>query len=87
MLDRYEGAAAGGNSPAYAGFSITPNDSTDLAEVTRALYIGGSGAVRVVMASGQTVTFAVVAASMVLPIRVRRVLATGTTATNLVGLC
>jgi hypothetical protein len=87
MLDRYEGTAAGVNSPAYTGFSVTPNDSTDLTEVTRAVYVGASGAVSVVMASGQTVTFAAVAASTLLPIRVRRILATGTTATNLVGLC
>ncbi|MDB5562367.1 MAG: uncharacterized protein JWN11_1785 [Hyphomicrobiales bacterium] len=87
MLDRYEGEAAGLSAPAHAGFPITPNDNADLAEVTRAVYVGGAGAVSVLMASGQTVTFAAVAASVLLPIRVRRVLASGTTATNLVGLC
>lgn len=50
------------------------------------LYIGSAGAVAVVMADGTQVTFAAVPAGTILPIAVREVLATGTTASGIVGL-
>jgi hypothetical protein len=52
--------------------------------VTRALYVGGGGDLRVVMADGATVTFAALAPGWH-PVRVRRVLATGTSATLITG--
>ena len=66
--------------------AVTTSDTAELARVTRALYVGGAGNIAVVMADRTTVTFAGVPAGTVLPIRVRQVRATGTTATNLVGL-
>ena len=85
MADRFPNRAGGASAPAKHAFSIIPSDSSDLTQETRALYVGGAGDLAVVMASGQTVTFAVPAGSL-LPVRVDRVKATGTTATDLLGL-
>lgn len=66
--------------------AVTPHDVNQLAVVGRALYIGGAGAVAVVTEGGQSVTFAAVPVGTLLPIRVKQVKATGTTATNIVSI-
>lgn len=76
----------GGSEPAGHAFAVTPNDSAELSYITRALYVGGAGSVAVVTAQGDAVTFVGVTAGSVLPVRVRKVNATGTSATNIVGL-
>lgn len=86
MPDRFASHAASLDAPADTAFSITPSDAADLAETTRALYVGTSGTVVVTMAAGGDVTLANVPAGTILPLRVRRVRATGTTAAALVGL-
>jgi len=68
-------------SDAYA---VTPNDSADLPNgVSRALLISGAGTVTLQMASGNQIVITATANSIgfVLNLRVKRVLATGTTAT------
>jgi hypothetical protein len=66
---------------------ITPSDSTDLTKQTRGIWVGGTGAIAVNMVdTGSTVVFAAVPAGTLLPVRAKRVLAIGTTATNLVAL-
>lgn len=69
-------------------FAITPSDVADLsgddAKLT-AIVVGGAGNLVAVTPEGVAVTFAVTA-GQVLPIRCRRVNATNTTATGLVGL-
>ena len=72
------------SDPAKYGQAVTPSDSTTLTP-TRALYVGGTGDVAVVMADGVTLTFTAVPAG-ILPVQVVKVLATGTTATNIVAL-
>lgn len=86
MPDRYASFTPGLESPATHGFSVSPNDSADLPETTRALFVGNDGAVSLVLASGASVVLAGVAGGAVLPLRVKRVLATGTTAGAIVGL-
>lgn len=86
MPDRFQNNAPSLSGPAAHAFAVTPNNSTDLPETTRALYVGGSGAIAAVMASGASVTFTAVVAGTILPVRVNRVLSTGTTATAIVGL-
>ena len=86
MEDRYRDYVRGLTAPAVGAFAVTPSDQTDLPQVTRAIYCGGTGDISVVMRSGETVTFSAVQAGTVLPIEAVRVRATGTTATNLVGL-
>lgn len=78
--------SANATAPAHSAAAVTTSDSTVL-PVTRALYIGGAGNITVTMAEdGNNVTFVGVLAGMVYPLQVSKVLATGTTATNIVAL-
>lgn len=78
--------AGGVDSPASRAFAITPNDSTDLTTQTRALYVGTAGNLVVTLVGdSSSVTFSNVAAGYH-PLRVKRVHATSTTATGLIGL-
>ena len=86
MPDRFQNSSPSLSGPAAHGFAVTPNDATSLAETTRALYVGSAGAVAVLMASGASVTFAGVAAGTMLPVRVTKVMTTGTSATDIIGL-
>ena len=72
--------------PAESAFEITPNDNADLAHVTRGLYVGVIGDVSVITANGDTVTFVAVAAGIVHPLQIRKVFASGTDATDIVGV-
>jgi len=65
--------------------AITPNDSTVIA-ATRAVYVGGAGALTVTMHDGTNATFAAVPAGTTLPISVTKILSTGTAATSIVAL-
>lgn len=72
--------------PAGYAEAVTPSDATVFSNPTRALYIGSTGAVAVRMYKSQaTVTFANVPVG-ILPIRVDKVLSTGTAASNIVAL-
>lgn len=86
MPDRFASRNASLTGPAFGGFAITPSDSAELEEVTRAIYIGSGGNLAVTLHSGQAVTFKNIADGVLLPVRAAYVAATGTTATDLVGL-
>ncbi len=75
-----------GMQPAVGGAAVTPNDSQDLAKSSRALYVGGAGDVKVTTVDGSTITFSAVPAGTLLPVAVKRVFATLTTATNILAL-
>lgn len=67
--------------------AITPNDGADFDTIEcRAVYVGGAGNITATNASGVDVLFSNVLAGTVMPIRTRRIKATGTTATGLVAL-
>lgn len=84
--ERHAGASIGPEGPYERGFAITPSNTDELAEVVNAIHVGGAGAVAVVFAKGgASVTLAALPVG-IHRIRVRQVLSTGTTATNLVGL-
>lgn len=83
MNDTFANHASGLESPANQVFLITPDDASDLIIKPRSLYVGGTGDVNVRM-QGIDVTFQNV--SGILPIRPERVLATSTSATNIIGL-
>jgi len=75
--------------PATSAFAITPSDTTvyEAEDVPKALFIGGTGNIRVLFVDDDTpVTLVNVAAGSVYPFKVRRVYSTSTTATNIVGL-
>ena len=71
--------------PADRWFAITPNDGEDLAVKPRALFVGTGGNLTLIGADGGSATFAV-PDGMVLPFSPHRVMATGTTATGIVGV-
>lgn len=87
MADDFEAYADGLTSTARNAAAITPHDSTDLAKVTRGIYVGVGGDVSVEMkGTGTAIVFKGAAAGTVIPVRATRVNATGTTATDLVAL-
>lgn len=84
MTDHFKSHATGMSDPIINASGVTPDDAADLAITTRALYVGTSGNLRVTLASGDIVTFANVGAGWH-PLRVSRVWATGTAASDIVG--
>ena len=72
--------------PAVHAEAVTPSDADELTTVSRALFVGGAGNVAVVMLAGDAVTFAGVTAGSFLPIRVKQVKSTDTTATLILNL-
>ncbi len=76
--------SANSTAPAHGAIAVTPSDITNLV-TTRSLYVGTSGNVSVIMADGQTVTFVAVPVGM-FPIQVTKVLATGTTASDILAI-
>lgn len=63
---------------------VTPSDTVDIA-VTKGLMIGGTGALAVIMSSGQQLIITGLAVGVIHQMAVRRVLAAGTAATNIVA--
>lgn len=86
MAEHFEGRAEDVAAPARRGFAITASDAVDLAAETRAIYVGSGGTLAVILSSGDTVVLAGLTGGTILPLRISRVLATGTTAGDLVGL-
>lgn len=84
----------GPHFPGRRGFKVTPDDNKDLpsssgtALYAKALYIGASGDVAVIAADDKVGTVVIFVAHPIgyLPLQVRRVLNTGTTASSIVAL-
>lgn len=85
MTDIFEDRSSGLESPAFNAAEITPDDLGDLSTTSRAIYIGTGGDLHVTTAGGSDVTFRNVAAGF-LPVRVRRIHATATTASDIVAV-
>lgn len=86
-FDNFDSALDSLIAPARNCFPITPSDSTNLASLPKALYIGGGGNLVIRAAdSTQDVTFVNIPSGTVLDVRALIIRETGTTATNLVGL-
>ena len=79
-------------APAVGAFAITKSDTTVFDNIganpppARSIYVGGAGDLSVIMSDDSAVTFSSVPAGMVIPITVKKVMSTGTTATLLIGL-
>lgn len=82
--DRFQNTGA--TDSADDAEAVTPSDSVNLGNITRALYVGTTGNIVVVMKSGRTATLNSVPAGALLPLRVSRVNSTNTTASNIVAL-
>ena len=74
------------HAPLRKPFEVTPDDDNDLATVTRSLFTGSGGDIAAIFADADSaVTMVDCPAGTWLPVQVKRVLATGTTATSLLG--
>ncbi len=69
---------------AHGAVENTPNDSTVI-QVTRGVYVGVSGDLKVTMADGQAVTFSNIPVGFH-PLQVQVIWSTGTTATSIIAL-
>lgn len=86
MTDRFNNRVTGNTDPATDGFPIIPNDTLNLVETTRAIYVGGGGAITLTLLSGTQLVFANIPSGTMLPVRAVLIKATGTDASDLVGL-
>ncbi|CAB4152929.1 hypothetical protein UFOVP616_36 [uncultured Caudovirales phage] len=77
----------GSSEPSSNPFAVVLSDTVDLTRVAKALYVGGGGNIVLIGEDSDTaLTFANVPSGYILPVRVRRILLTGTTAANILGL-
>ena len=72
--------------PASHAEAVSVHDTNELNAVTRALYVGAPGDVKVTMYGGDEVTFVGVSGGTILPIRVKKVFDTGTSASSMIAL-
>lgn len=79
-MDAFKQHAMTLESPAIRHFAITASDTLDLPRRPRALRVQTAGNLALRDENGTTITYAVTAGEL-LPLRVVRVMATGTTAT------
>lgn len=86
MADPFANLTPGLESPASHIAAVVPSDTEDLTLVSRGLNVATSGTVRVTTVSDETATV-FLAAGSAFPIRVKRIWATGTTATGIVVMC
>ncbi len=69
---------------AVGGFAISPDNNNELTYVTRMLLATGAGNIAVTMVDGTTLTIPF-AANQALPLAVKKVSSSGTTATGILG--
>lgn len=85
MIDTFSSTARSLTSPAITLFEISPDDNTDLQQVTLALNVATPGIVRITAEDG-SVGDVRIHPGHAFPLRARRVWRTGTTATGIRGL-
>ena len=83
-IDKFSSYSTSLTGPLTHLSEVTPDDDTDLPYVTRTIYVGTSGDMEVTTAGGEDVTLANLPVGWH-PIRVSRIHATGTTATDIVA--
>ncbi len=87
MSDKYKNALRTIDSVCEDADNIVPNDAVDLPRTSRALYVGSTGDITVQLVNSVTsITLKNVVAGSLLPLRIKRVFATSTTATALIAL-
>lgn len=85
--DDFQHATKGMLGPYTKGFAVTPDDAVDLAFIPTAFYVGGAGALSLLLVDGTTtLVLPAVPVGTIIPIRARRVRTTGGGATNIVAL-
>ena len=87
MTDAFSNFPKPINAPAERGEAIAPSDTADLPNASRGLFVGAGGTVVGILAGDTApLTFPNLASGSTYPLRFKRVLATGTTATSLIAL-
>lgn len=87
MPDDFSSQSRTKDHPGEGLVAVTPSDGTDLAAVSRGLYVGVAGDVSVILANDSAaVTLTGLASGIVHPLRAKRVRSTGTTATGIVAV-
>lgn len=84
-MDPFKNRVTALSGPARDAMPVAPNDTTDLSSVALGLYVETGGSLSIVTVSGETRSLTVADFS-ILPVGVRRVRATGTTATGIHAL-
>ena len=87
--DDFHRFGGGLEAPASDSETVTPHDTDELRFVSRSLYIGVSGAVAVYPVGESTKLTSVIYKNVpvgVLPVRVNRVLSTGTSASEIIAM-
>jgi hypothetical protein len=83
-IDDFQSYISNLQSPLSRAEAVTPDDANDLTHLTRAIYLGTGGTVKLSLEDGTAVTFTDMAAGWH-PLRVARVWDTGTSAADIVG--
>ena len=87
MADRFDTQIDTLSQPAREAFAITPHATNEVDPLPKALFVGTGGNITLRAADGGAdVIFKNVASGQILDVRARFVRASGTTATDIVGL-
>ncbi|MCU6454362.1 hypothetical protein LPN01_09745 [Sphingomonas sp. A2-49] len=90
MVDRYGEVFSSVSDPGERAKAVAPSDTVDLTETPKALYVGTGGDIAMIGDNEATGAAAVVwrnvPAGAIVPFRPRRVLATGTTAADMLAI-
>jgi len=84
--DTFSGFRSGLDSPGTVAFAVTPHDTNELSYVTRGIYVGVGGDIKLTTVGGSTVTFVDVQTGTILPIRAKVIYNSVTTADSLIGI-
>lgn len=84
--DRFHLRADSPSGPARDAFMVAPDDTAPIEPLPKALLIGGAGTLTLRAVDAGADIAVAVTAGQILPIRAAFVRATGTTATQIVGL-
>lgn len=73
-------------APGISCFAVTPSNSVDFSYFARAFYIGATGDVAIVNLDDSVVVWGACPAGLIIPCGGKRVNATNTTASSIVGI-
>lgn len=89
--DKFPAGPAHQQDPIYDAFEVTPSDTDELPYITRSVFVGTGGNMRVTLECkngndiGQSILYINLPSGAQYPWRVRKIWATDTTADNIVG--
>lgn len=87
MADQFAGSNDTPQAPARQAFAVTPHATNEVSPLPKALFIGtGGNLVGRAVGSVSDVTFKNLQSGQILDVRLQYVRASGTTATDIVGL-